>query len=390
MFKSTQFGELIKGLPRKAFSQFVNDQKADKYSKGFSSYDHLVAMVFAQISGCQSLRELETAFNSQSAHHYHLGTKEIKRSTLSDANTNRNSKVFESVCQHLMQGVHRSLRNEIQDLLYLMDASGIRLSGKGFDDWTETTERHRIHGLKMHVIYACQKQVPIKVELTGGGTQDVEKRHMIRPEPGATYAFDKGYYDYNWWHELHQSGAYFVTRFKKNASMTTMESKKIPKDLKDIVLEDSKVKFKKVSDKRRRNDYAGTPLRKIVINRPDKGSSLVLATNDFERSAEEIAAIYKKRWAIELFFKWIKQNLKIKKYLGRSKNAVEIQIFTAIISYLLTHLMHKNQGSRASLKLFLIELRSTLFSRMDIDRRYERKRRKVKQEFDARQYSLAL
>lgn len=390
MFANTRFGELMKALPRKAFNKLVEDQEADKHCKGFSSYDHLIGMIFAQLSGSQSLRDLEAGFNSQSAHHYHLGTHEIKRSTLSDANSRRSASVFEGVCQHLMQGVHKSLRNDLQDLLYLIDSSGIRLSGKGFDEWTETTDRHRVHGLKMHVIYAHQGQAPIQVELSSGRVQDVEKTAMVKPEVGATYTFDKGYYDYNWWHELNQSGSYFVTRFKKNATIETVEHKEILENARETVLEDAIVKFKKLSGNRRKNVYIGTPLRKVVIHRPDKKAPLILATNDFSRTAEEIAEVYKKRWAIELFFKWVKQNLKIKKYLGRNENAVKIQIYTALITYLLIQLMHKVQGIKQSLKLFLIELRSTLFSRLEVDQKREKRRRKVKQELDERQLGLAL
>ena len=390
MFKNTRFGELLKELPRRTFNKLVAEQAADKYCKGFTSYDHLVAMMFSQLSGAQGLRDLETRFNSQSSHHYHLGTREIKRSTLSDANSRRSADVFAGVCRQLMQGVHKSLKDDVQDLLYLLDSSGIRLSGKGFDDWTETTPRHRVHGLKMHVVYAPQELVPIKIELSSGRIQDVEKKDIVIPEAGATYAFDKGYYDYNWWYELNQKGALFVTRFKKNATIDTLESNEIPENLKETILEDSTVQFKKLHGKRRKNAYIGTPLRKVVVKRPDNKPPLILATNDFERTAEEIAEIYKKRWAIELFFKWVKQNLKIKQYLGRSENAVKIQIYTALIAYLLIKLMHKNQNSKQSLRLFMAELCTTLFSRSDIDHKRERRRRKREQELERRQVSLAL
>ena len=391
MFKSTRFSELLKAFPRRAFNRIVDQEEADKHCKGFSSYDHLTAMIFSQLSGSQSLREVETGFNSQSSHHYHLGSSgKVKRSTLSDANNRRSPAVFEKICQHLMQNAHKKLKNELNDLLYLIDSSGIRLAGQGFDGWTQTTERHRIHGLKLHTIYSPQAQVPIRVDITGAQVQDVEMRKALTIEKGAIYAFDKGYYDYNWWHEIDQQGAYFVTRFKKNAAVKTLQTKPVSEQGEGVILEDSMVEFKKLYGKRRQNHYQNTPLRKIVVHREDKSTPITLATNDFERSAEEIAQIYKKRWAIEMFFKWIKQHLKVKKYLGRSENAVKTQIYIALITYLLVKTAHELKGSTQSLKMFLIELRSTLFSRSESDRYYERRRRKEDQELAKLQVRMAI
>ena len=136
MYQNTRFHDFIKGLSRSVFNKMVQRHQSDKHSKGFGSWDHLIAMVYCQVSGASSLRELEAGFNSQAPHHYHLGTRAIKRSTLCDANANRPAAIFEDVCKHLMQSAHRKLKNDLDDLLYLIDSSGITLKGQGFDDWT--------------------------------------------------------------------------------------------------------------------------------------------------------------------------------------------------------------------------------------------------------------
>ncbi len=158
----------------------------------------------------------------------------------------------------------------------------------------------------------------------------------------------------------------------------------------EAILEDSRVEFgQKVRDKRRKNDYLGTQLRRIVVDREDKDTPLILATNDFERCAQEIADIDKKRWAIKLFLKWIKQNLKLKKYLGRSKNSVKPQIYIALITYLLVKIYPQGRKTILTLKLCLVELKSTLFSRPDIAEKIARKRRTEFIEFNNRKISLA-
>ncbi len=183
-------------------------------------------------------------------------------------------------------------------------------------------------------------------------------------ESGATYVFDMGYYDFNWWHHITERGSTFVTRLKKNANVTRYEKRDIPEESGSI-LEDATIQMnnKRVNARRTKNSYYGKPLRRITVDRPDKETPLVLVTNNFEITAEEVAELYKKRWGIELFFKWIKQNLKIKRFLGRSENAVRTHLLTALISYLLLQIYQQRQGINASLKLCLTALRFSLFQR---------------------------
>lgn len=391
MYRNTRFGELLKGLPRQMFEKNVFAYQGDRHSKGFTCWDQLVAMIYAQVSGCRSLREVEAGFNSQSAAHYHLGSREIKRSTLADANAKRCVEVFSATCEQLIQQAQRGVRAELKDLLYLLDSTPISLKGHGYE-WAEEKRNHRTKGLKVHMLYAPGMAIPVHTAITGANVNDVEQGRAIPIEPGATYVFDKGYCDYNWWHQLHQSGAFFVTRLKKNAGIKQVKSLQVPPDAKDQgIVEDAEIVFKnRRPGGSRINAYHGTALRRIVVDRPDKGSCLVIVTNDFNRSAIEIAGLYKKRWGIELFFKWLKQNLKIKSFLGQSENAVRIQLYTALIAYLLAYLCHRAGHSVQSLKLWVVELKSGLFQRPETERYTAEKRRRELQEFQRLQCALAL
>ena len=160
MFRISRLHDLMKALPRGSFERIVERHQADKHSKGFGSWDQLLAMVYAQLSGASSLRVLEVGFNSQSAHHYHLGTAPIRRSTLADANGKRSPEVFAEAARLLMARAKRSLRREAGDLLYLLDSTSITLKGPGFDDWTCATRTRNTQGIKLHVLYAAQQGCP--------------------------------------------------------------------------------------------------------------------------------------------------------------------------------------------------------------------------------------
>ncbi len=368
MYSKTQFGQLLKGFPRGAFDRLVNQEQTDKYSKGFRSWDHFVAMTYGHLAGCKSLRELEAGFNAQTAHHYHLGTKPLKRSTLSDANANRSYHLFERVCQQLISGVHRQLKGELEQMLYLMDSSPISLYGLGFNDWACHYKNNLRQGLKLHLMIEAKQGTPCYATITGMQVSDIKEGHRIPLESGATYVFDRGYYDYNWWHQINCMQSVFVTRLKKNANIRVDQYLEIPAE-EDQILEDSIVYFnnRRVKSRTEKNAYRDEPVRRITVKREDKKTPLIIVTNDFKRTASEVAALYKKRWDIELFFKWIKQNLKIKSFLGRSENAVKVQIFTALISYLLLQIYQQKNGMKTSLKLCLITLRVGLFQRVKTD-----------------------
>lgn len=374
MFSITTFQELLKGLPRAAFDRLVKKRNADKYSKKFGHWDHLVAMLYGQLSEAAGLRPLETGFNAHVSHHYHLGTKAIKRTTLADANAKRSDAVFSDVANWLMGQVSRSLRQDGKQLMYLLDSTSLTLKGREFERWTCDHRTRNTQGIKVHVLLDAASQAPDWYSFSAANINDVQKAWEVPLRRGALYVFDKGYCDYSWWHAIARAGAWFVTRFKRNAGLNVIEERPIPADAAGVVLRDEIVQLKHKRPGGRDNPYV-TSLRRITIVRLDKKTPLVLATNDLTSPALDIAQHYKKRWGIELFFKWIKQHLKIKKFFGRSENAVRIQVLTALISYLLVALYKKRHAITTSLWDCLVRVRTTLFQRLDTEAsRYRRQR----------------
>ena len=368
----------MKGLPRAAFDQVVTRHGAAKYCKHFKPWNHLVAMVYAQISGASSLRTLETSFNAHASHHYHLGTSMLKKSTLNDANDKRSEAVFSETAKMLMKQVSRKLRRDSGELMYLLDSTSFTLKGQGFDEWTMNTRTRNTQGMKLHVLYEAKSEVPVDFDFSAANVNDIERAWSMSLEPGALYVFDKGYNDYNWWHKIDQAKALFVTRFKCNASLKVLQKLDIPEHAANLVLSDEIVEFRvKHPGGKRVNQYHGQPLRRVTVHRPDKATPIILATNDFTSSALEIAQRYKERWGIELFFKWIKQHLEINHFLGHSENAVRIQILTALITHLLVAQMHHTKQARTSLWDFFCLIRSTIFQRPDAEAAAVRRRREA-------------
>jgi len=379
MFSITTFQELLKGLPRATFDRLVKKRNADKYAKKFGHWEHLIAMLYGQLSEAPGLRPLETGFNSHVSHHYHLGAKAIKRTTLADANAKRSDAVFSDIANWLMGQVSRQLRNESAQLMYLLDSTSLTLKGREFDRWTSESRTRNTQGIKVHVLFDATTRAPDWYSFSAANVNDVQKAWDVPLTPGALYVFDKGYCDYGWWHAISQAGASFVTRFKRNAGLKVIEQRAIPEDAASVVLADDIVHLKHKRPGGRDNPYV-QPLRRITIVRPGKPTPLILATNDLDSPALEIAQRYKERWGIELFFKWIKQHLKIKKFLGRSENAVRIQVITALISYLLVALYKRRNAPRASLWDCLVRVRATLFQRPDTEASRYRRQRQLREE----------
>ncbi len=375
MFSITTFSELLKGLPRSAFEKVVKKHNADKYCKRFRHWDQLIAMLYAQLSGASSLRALESGFNSQRSHHFHLGTGHLKRSTLADANEKRADTVFSDVAASLMAQVARRDRGDCDDLMYLLDSTSITLKGREFDRWTAANRTRNTQGIKVHVLMDSHSQAPAWHNFSAPNVNDVEMARHVPLQAGALYVFDKGYCHYNWWNDIDAAGARFVTRFKRNAGLIVLEDRAVDETERSTILQDQVVKFKtKYPGARRVNRYS-TPLRCITVARPNKDTPLVLATNDLVASASEIAQRYKERWGIELFFKWVKQHLKIKQFIGRTENAVRIQVLTALISYLLVALYKQRNGKTQTLWECLCVISATLFQRIEAeDSRYRRRK----------------
>jgi putative transposase len=326
-YLDSTFGSLLKPIDRRWFAAVVDCYDGDAYDKRFRSWDHLVTLIFAQLGHVDSLRGLETAFNANAHQHYHLGAGEIARSTLSDAGARRPTQIFAETFAMLSATADRQTRSEGAAMVELIDASPIPL-GK-LCKWSKWNGR--IRGMKLHVVYDPQADRPCCVEITPANVNDVEIGQRTPIKAGTTYVFDKGYCHFGWWRKINDDGAFFVTRAKVNMRLRAVRRRPVEQSAGDgfTILDDAEVVLTSKGNAR-----LPIPLRRIRVKR-DKGGTLTLITNDLARTAVEIAALYKRRWQIELLFRWIKQHLRIRKFLGRNENAIRLQILAAMIAYVL-------------------------------------------------------
>lgn len=321
------FANLLKPIDRREFRVIVERHDGDAYDKNFKSWDHLATLIFAQLSHVDTLRGLEVVFNANSQHLYHLNVGKIARSTISDANKRRPVGLFADTFAMLARKADRASRGQGAELVRLIDASPIPL-GK-LCDWAEWNGR--IRGMKMHVVYDPHADCLRDIEVTPATVNDVEIGQRVALEVGATYVFDKGYCHFGWWQKINAGGAFFVTRTKVNCRLRSIKRRPLRKRKGDgfRIVDDREVVLAS-----RGNARLAMPLRRIRVRR-DQGGLITLITNDMSRTAVEIAALYKSRWQIELLFRWIKQHLRIRKFLGNNDNAIRLQIIAALIAYLL-------------------------------------------------------
>jgi putative transposase len=332
------FENLLKPIDRRQFREVVQRHDGDAYDKSFKSWDHLVTLVGAQLGQVASLRAVEGAFNANSHQHYHLGVGRVARSTLSDANARRPVGVFAEVFAMLAGKADRHIRVEGAEMVRLIDSSPVPL-GK-MCEWAEWNGR--IRGMKMHVVYHPGDDIPRCVEITSATVNDVEIGRQTELEAGATYVFDKGYYHFGWWKKINDARALFVTRIKVSTRLRATKSRYVRKTIGDgfKILSDADVVLASKGD-----SSLPIPLRRVKVRR-DKGGVITLITNDLERTAVEIAALYKGRWQIELLFRWIKQHLNLRKFMAKNDNAIRLQILAAMIAYLLLRLARRLNSLR--------------------------------------------
>ena len=325
------FSQLCKLIPQKKFEDLIFSQKEDYYSKSFSAKQQLLVMLFAQINKLSSLREIETDIFCKSYILKPFNITKAPKSTLSEAMIRRNSNIFEAIFYELLektQKIFTNTKHKFSSPLKLIDSTTISLCLSRYN-WAHY---RRFKGaIKLHTEIDFDSRLPCFIFASNGKMSDIRaaKEH-INISPDSIYCFDRGYVDFNWFNSIDAKGATFVTRTKKQIKLEylgqhakTDESKGIIEDLRVWVLEEEL--YKKYPKEFR--------LVKYYDNQRDKVYEFI--TNDFSRDATEIADIYKARWEIEIFFKWIKQNLRIKSFIGTSKNAVMSQVWVALIYYLL-------------------------------------------------------
>lgn len=357
-YQPTVFEALLKVVPRWVFTAIVSRHDGDRYDKSFRSWDHLVTLIFLQLSRISGLRELEAVWNAQACAHYHLGTGAVSRATLSDANQRREPAIFAETFAHLSGLASRLLRREGREVVRLIDATPIPLSS--LCGWAEWNGRTR--GLKTHVVYDPDSDRPVHLEITSSTVNDVLVGREQPIEPGAIYVFDKAYVDYAWWHQLDQARCIFITRPKSNVKFTVIKSRRLSQAAKEAgIVSDATVEL--ASQQRARLPIR---LRRIEVMRDD-GRILTIISNDLRRSAHSIAALYRKRWQIELLFRWIKQHLKIKSFIGRSENAIRLQIYAAMIAYLLLRLAARQSQSALSQIRFIDLVRAKILDRRPLE-----------------------
>ena len=355
------FHDLLKQVPWDVFDRLVCDHGADKHVRRLTTRDQLIALLYGQLSGASSLREIIGGLESHRARLYHVGGRPAQRSTLADANARRPAEVFSELFSEMAGRLQRGLRRKLGEATYLIDATGLRLSGLG-SAWAHFSAK--ACGAKLHIIYDADAERPVYAAVTAARVNDITAAQEMPMEPGATYVFDLGYYDYGWWAALDAAGCRIVTRFKSNTVLTVTAENQVPDG--GTILSDRIGLLPQRRSKGRKNPFSD-PVREIRV-RIETGKVLRILCNDLDASASDIADLYKRRWEIELFFRWVKQTLKIRHFLGTSENAVRIQIAVALITYLLLRVAQGNQKTVKSPLAFARLVRANLMHRKRIDR----------------------
>lgn len=359
----TVFKQLLQFLPRYEFNLCVRRYRGEYREKTFSTYDQFLCLAYAQMAGRESLRDIETCLNSHREKLYHIGFRsDVSRATLADANERRDWHIFQDLGRVLIGIAQRLYQSdaiavELTQPLYAFDSTTIDLCLSLFP-WAEF--RKTKAAVKMHTLIDLRGPIPTWVTITTGKVHDVRILDQLPVAKDSIYAMDRGYVDFGRLYSIHKQGAFFVVRAKDNLKCNRLYSN--PKDKETGVRADQIITL--VTQKSKK----GYPerLRRVSYVDKERNKRLVFLTNNFEIPAETVAAVYKQRWQVELFFKWIKQHLRIKSFIGTSDNAVKSQIWVALCIYLLVAITKKKLGIPCSLYTFLQILEVNLFEKRPI------------------------
>jgi hypothetical protein len=365
MSNITLFSQLLQLLPRESFRSHVNLHQTDKYNKGINSWSHLVSMLFCQFGHLNSVRDIPRGLCSIAGNASHLGiTKVPSKSSISYINQHRNWELFRdyyySVLDHFQQqyAFGRKGLPRLKRKVFLIDASVIPLCLSLFD-WAQF--RKKKGAIKLHVVLDYDGCLPVFAAITEGKTHEVNVARELNFPKGSVVVFDRGYSDYSWMQELDSKGVFFVTRTKSNAAYI-LEKVYFDKPDVDSVRFDADISFWTASSKKK---YPGT-VRLVRYWDKEQQRELEFITNNSVWKAQTVADVYKQRWNIEVFFKQIKQNLKIKSFIGTSVNAVMIQVWTAMLSMLLLMVMKSRAKFDWNLTNMVVFLRLHLFVKVDL------------------------
>jgi hypothetical protein len=359
----TVFRQLLQFIPRHDFNVCVRLYRGEHWVKSFTTFDQFLCLAYAQLSGRESLRDIETCLNSHRDKLYHVGFRgTVSRSTLADANERRDYRIFHDfghVLIGIAQGLYQNepLAIELKQPLYAFDSTVIDLCLSLFP-WAEF--RKTKAAVKLHTLIDLRGSIPTFVAVTPGKVSDVTMLDEMPVSEDAVYAMDRGYVDFGRLYAIHEQGAFFVVRAKDNLKFKRLYS--APKSMETGVRADQVIAL--VTHKSKK----GYPerLRRVSYFDKERKKRLVFLTNNFDITAKMVADIYKQRWQVELFFKWIKQHLRIKSFYGTSQNAVKSQIWVGLCIYLLVAITKKRLGIECSLYTLLQIIEVNLFEKKSI------------------------
>jgi hypothetical protein len=360
--QNTVFRQLTNRLPWGLLDRLIEQTGADARVRKLDTKTMLLTLLFAQVSGARSLRDIEAILMSHAARCYHSGLRPVHRSTLADAAAQRPVQVFTELVSAMMAGMGRKLRRDLADCVRLIDSTTAPLNRLS-EDWSRFSAH--LCGVKAHVIYDPDADCPLYLGITPARVNDITAAKDMPIEAGASYVFDLGYYDYGWWATLDDAACRIVTRLKCNTPLTVIEQRPLPAEPGNILSD--RIGFLPERMAKNRHNPIQTAVREITVML-DTGKVLRIVTNDLDAPASEIAALYKRRWAIELFFRWIKQTLRIRHFYGTGENAVRIQIAVALIAFVLPRLAHMAQSVIDSMTRFARLVQANILHRRPIDR----------------------
>lgn len=363
----TLFAQIMDFLPWTTFTRYVERYGGDRGVRTLTCAEQYRIMAFAQLTYRESLRDIEVCLGAQAGKLYHMGFREpVKRSTLADANESRDWRIYADFGQRLIVQardlyVKEDLGLDLSNTVYALDSTTIDLCLSVFP-WAlfRTTKA----AVKMHTLLDLKGSIPSFIHISDGKMADVHALDLLQPEPGAIYVMDRGYVDFGRLHALHLAGAFFVTRAKSNLKAHRVYSAKT--DRSTGIICDQTIALDGFYTKQ---DYP-VHLRRIRFKDAESGKTLVFLTNQMTLPATTICALYKSRWQVELFFKWIKQHLRIKRFFGTSENAVKTQIWIAVSVYVLVAIVKKRLNLDASLYTLLQILSVTLFEKMPLQQAF--------------------
>ena len=363
----TLFAQLMDFLPWTTFARYVARYSGDKGVRTLNCAEQFRVMAFAQLTYRESLRDIETCLSAQADKLYHMGFREpVRRSTLADANESRDWRIWADFAQRLIIQARalyeaEDLGLELSNTVYALDSTTIDLCLSLFP-WAHF--RSTKAAVKMHTLLDLKGSIPSFIHVSDGKLHDVHALDLLPLEPGAIYVMDRGYVDFGRLHVLHLAGAFFVTRAKSNMNFHRVYSAKT--DRSTGLICDQTIALDGHYSKKDYPNY----LRRVRFKDPESGKTFVFLTNQMTLPAASICALYKSRWQVELFFKWIKQHLRIKRFFGTSENAVKTQIWIAVSVYFLVAIIKKRLNLDASLYTLLQILSVTLFERMPIQQAF--------------------